>query len=74
MTRAASVAVVLASLASKSSATAALSVPAAAVPLRTMLVLIPPGCTQLTFTGRLAMIISWRSDSVNPRTANFAAL
>ena len=33
-----------------------------------------PGCTQVTFTGWPATAISWRSASVNPRTANFAAL
>ena len=38
------------------------------------LVRTTPGCTQCTVTGRRSMIISWRSDSVNPRTANFAAL
>ncbi|SHY66922.1 Uncharacterised protein [Mycobacteroides abscessus subsp. bolletii] len=35
---------------------------------------MPPGCTQVTATGFLPMIISWRSDSVNPRTANLAEL
>ena len=39
-----------------------------------MAVLIPPGCTQVTCTGCLARIISWRSASVKPRTANFAEL
>ncbi|SHX80170.1 Uncharacterised protein [Mycobacteroides abscessus subsp. abscessus] len=44
------------------------------VALRATLVLMPPGCTQVTATGFLPMIISWRRDSVKPRTANFAAL
>ena len=42
--------------------------------LRAMAVLIPPGCTQVTFTGWPAMSISWRRASVKPRTANFAEL
>ena len=37
-------------------------------------VLMPPGCTVVTFTGCLFVIISWRSASVNPRTANLAEL
>ena len=42
--------------------------------LRAMLVLIPPGCTQVTRTACPASSISWRRLSVNPRTANLAAL
>ena len=42
--------------------------------LRAIPVLMPPGCTVVTFTGCPATIISWRSASVNPRTANLAAL
>ena len=40
---------------------------------RAIPVLTPPGCTQLTATGSPAISSSWRSASVNPRTANFAA-
>ena len=42
--------------------------------LRAMFVAIPPGWTQWTPTGLRAITISWRSASVKPRTANFAAL
>ena len=65
---------VLASLRSKKSAISDWSKPAAEPELRAIAVLMPPGCTQVTSTGCPAMSISWRSDSVNPRTANFAAL
>ncbi|MNY43942.1 hypothetical protein D3C86_1789280 [compost metagenome] len=39
-----------------------------------MLVLMPPGCTQLAETPQSSMSSSWRSDSVKPRTANLVAL
>ena len=59
---------------SKCLATCAWSCDAVVRALRTIAVLMPPGCTQVTLTGCLAMIISWRSASVKPRTANFAEL
>ncbi len=39
-----------------------------------MLVLIPPGCTQLAETPESSMSSSWRNDSVKPRTAYLVAL
>ncbi len=74
MVLAASIGVVLASLASKNFATSAWSKFSATVALRAMAVLMPPGCTTVTFTGAFEISISMRSDSLNPRTANFAAL
>jgi len=66
--------VVRASFWSNSSDNALASCRPTAVELRTMLVLIPPGWTQVTVTGWPLMTISSRSASVKPRTANFAAL
>nr|CRL74454.1 hypothetical protein CPGR_01289 [Mycolicibacter nonchromogenicus] len=74
ITRAASSAVVEAIRRSKLSAMAAASSPSATVALRAIAVLMPPGCTVVTLTGCLATAISWFNASVNPRTANFAAL
>ena len=42
--------------------------------LRAMLVLMPPGWTQVTPMGLSSTSSSWRSASVKPFTANFAAL
>ena len=49
---------VLASLVSKALAISATSMPSAAVALRAIAVLMPPGCTQVTLTGCLANAIS----------------
>jgi hypothetical protein len=74
MIRAAFCGDVLASFLSKVCVNSARSTPSAAVILRTIAVLIPPGCTVVTFTGCPASIISCRRASVNPRTANLAEL
>ena len=74
MIRAAFSGEVLASFLSKDFVNSSLSTPSTAVMLRAMLVLMPPGCTVVTLTGWPAAIISCRSASVKPRTANFAAL
>jgi hypothetical protein len=66
--------VVLVNFLSKKSVNVAVSTPSAAVALRMMAVLIPPGCTVVTLTGCLATSISWRRASVKPRTANLAEL
>ena len=65
---------VLASRLSNILASFSLSSPSAAVALRAIAVLTPPGWTAVTRTGWPAMSISWRSASVKPRTANLAAL
>ncbi len=65
---------ILASSLSNVAVTSAWLSPRVTRPLRTMPVLIPPGCTQVTPTGWPASSMSWRTASVKPRTANFAAL
>ena len=65
---------ILASSLSKVAVTLAWLSPRVTRPLRTMPVLIPPGCTQVTPTGWPASSMSWRTASVKPRTANFEAL